>query len=127
MSCTQKFFICQYCGNMLGLISDQGPPLVCCGEEMDELIPNTVEASVEKHIPVVTVSGDSISVKVGSVPHPMEEGHHISFVYVESEHGGQRKCLSVGADPSVDFAFANDKPIGVYAYCNLHGLWKAEV
>ena len=127
MQCKQKFFRCQYCGNLVGLIDDQGIPLVCCGEEMEELVPNSVDASNEKHVPAVTVSGDKISVQVGSVPHPMEEGHYISFVYVESECGGQRKCLKAGAEPSVEFCFTDDKPIAVFAYCNLHGLWKIEL
>jgi len=127
MQCKQKFYKCQYCGNMVGLIEDQGIPLVCCGEEMEELVPNTVDASNEKHVPAVTVSGDSISVQVGSVPYPMEEGHHISFVYVESECGGQRKCLKIGSEPSVTFCLTDDKPIAVYAYCNLHGLWRTEL
>jgi len=127
MKCKQKFYKCQYCGNMVGLIEDQGIPLVCCGEEMEELVPNTVDASKEKHIPAVTVSGDSISVQVGSVPHPMEDSHQISFVYVESECGGQRKCLKIGAEPSLTFCFADDKPVAVYAYCNLHGLWRTEL
>ena len=127
MRCTQKFYICNHCGNMVGLIQDKGVPLVCCGEKMSELVPNTVEASTEKHLPAVTVSGGSISVQVGSVAHPMEQEHHITFVYVETENGGQRKCLNVGDSPAVSFAFADDKPIAVYAYCNLHGLWKTEV
>ena len=127
MQCTQKFFKCQYCGNMVGLIEDQGIPLVCCGEEMEELVPNTVDASKEKHVPAVTVAGDSISVQVGSVPHPMDADHNIAFVYVESECGGQRKCLKIGAEPSVTFSFIDDKPIAVYAYCNLHGLWRMEL
>ena len=127
MRCNQKFYICNHCGNMVGLIQDKGVPLVCCGEDMSELVPNTVEASTEKHLPAVTVSGNSIEVKVGSVLHPMEEAHHITFVYVETEQGGQRKCLKVGEDPVTSFAFVNDKPIAVYAYCNLHGLWKTEV
>jgi len=110
---------------MAGLINDEGVPMVCCGEEMAELIPNTVEASVEKHLPVVTNSGGSISVQVGSVPHPMEDAHHIAFVYVETENGGQRKCLQPGKEPKVSFNFIDDKPVAVYAYCNLHGLWKA--
>jgi len=112
---------------MVGLIEDQGIPLVCCGEEMEELVPNTVDASNEKHVPAVTVTGDSISVQVGSVPHPMEADHNITFVYVESECGGQRKCLKIGAEPSVTFNFIDDKPIAVYAYCNLHGLWRTEL
>ena len=127
MRCNQKFFICNHCGNMVGLIQDKGVPLVCCGEKMSELVPNTTEASVEKHLPAVTVAGDSIKVQVGSAPHPMEEEHHITFVYVETESGGQRKCLKIGEDPAVAFAFSDDKPIAVYAYCNLHGLWKTEI
>ena len=112
---------------MIGLIEDMGVAMFCCGEEMTELIPNTVEASAEKHLPDVTVSGDSIIVQVGSVLHPMEEEHHISFIYVETERGGQRKCLNVGEEPKVTFCFSNDKHIAVYAYCNLHGLWKTEL
>ena len=124
---TQKFFVCKHCGNMVGLINDKGVPLVCCGEDMTELVPNTVEASTEKHLPAVKVSGDSIDVQIGSTPHPMENEHHIAFVYVETENGGQRKCLKVGEEPKLGFSFMNDKPIAVYAYCNLHGIWKTEI
>ena len=123
----QKFYICKNCGNMVGLIEDKGIPMVCCGEVMTEIVANTVEASVEKHLPSVTVSGDSLTVKVGSVPHPMEEAHHISFVYIETDRGGQRKCLKIGEEPKFTFTFSDDKPIAVYAYCNLHGMWKTEV
>ena len=123
----QKFFICKHCGNLIGLIQNKGVPMVCCGEEMTQLVPNTVEASAEKHLPVVTVLENAIGVKVGSAPHPMEEAHHISFVYVETERGGQRKCLKIGEAPELKFSFADDKPIAVYAYCNLHGLWAAAV
>ena len=123
----QRFFICNHCGNMVGLIKDNGVPLICCGDEMAELIANTVEASAEKHLPAVEVAVDSINVQVGSVLHPMEEGHHIAFVYVETERGGQRKSLNVGEDPKLTFAFHDDKPVAVYAYCNLHGLWKTEI
>ena len=123
----QKFYICKHCGNMIGLIEDKGVPMMCCGEEMTELVANTVEASAEKHLPDISVSGDSICVKVGSVPHPMEEAHHISFVYIETERGGQRKCLKIGEDPKLSFCFSDDKPVAVYAYCNLHGIWKTEI
>jgi superoxide reductase len=94
---------------------------------MSELVPNTVDASKEKHLPAVTSSGGSISVDVGSVAHPMEEAHRIEFVYVETERGGQRKNLKVGEKPSMTFSVTDDKPIAVYAYCNLHGLWKTEI
>ena len=123
----QKFFRCKRCGNMVGIIDNKGVPLVCCGEQMTELTPNTVEASTEKHLPALTMSGDKLSVQIGSVAHPMEEAHYITFVYVETESGGQRKALKVGAEPKVEFCFVNDKPIAVYAYCNLHGLWKTNV
>ena len=136
MSSNQKFFKCKHCGNMAGLVQDKGVPLVCCGEKMAELVANTVEASLEKHLPAI--SGESgacscgcdcncLSVQVGSVLHPMEDAHHIAFVYVETEKGGQRKALKVGEEPKLDFCIVNDKPIAVYAYCNLHGIWKTEI
>ena len=127
MSGKQKFFICEKCGNMLGLIEDHGCVPVCCGGKMTELVPNTAEASVEKHMPVATLSGDSLSVQIGSAEHPMEDAHHIVFIYVETERGGQRKRLNVGGAPAISFSFTDDKPVAVYAYCNLHGLWKAEI
>ena len=123
----QKFFICKHCGNLIGLIENKGVPTVCCGEKMTELVPNTVEASVEKHLPVVMVSGDCISVQVGSVPHPMEDAHHITFVYVETQRGGQRKCLKLGDEAKLTFAFSDDKPVAVFSYCNIHGLWETEI
>jgi len=123
----QKFFICRRCDNLVGMIKDGGVPMECCTEDMDELVPNTVEASTEKHLPEVAVSGNGISVKVGSVPHPMEEAHHTSFVYVATERGGQLKCLKVGETPALSFSFSDDKPVAVYAYCNLHGLWKTDI
>ena len=122
-----NFFICEHCGNLIGLIINSGVPMMCCGEKMKEIVPNTVEASTEKHLPVAALSNDKINVKVGSVPHPMEDGHHISFVYVETQKGGQRKNLKTGDTPELNFTFTDDKPIAVYAYCNLHGLWKTDV
>ena len=123
----QKFFICNHCKNMIGLIENKGVPLACCGEEMTELVPNTVDASGEKHLPEVTVSGDSMKVQVGSVPHPMTDDHLIQFIYVETERGGQRKGLKPGDEPNAEFIFVKDKPIAVFEYCNLHGLWKTDV
>lgn len=127
MEGNQKFFKCEHCGNLIGLIDNKGVPMVCCGEKMTELVPNTIEASIEKHLPVVTVLEDRISVEVGSVLHPMEESHNIKFVYVETQQGGQRKCLKVDEEPKLEFCFSNDKPVAVYAYCNLHGLWKTAI
>jgi len=127
MSSNHRFFKCDLCGNLTGLIIISGAPLSCCGQAMTELVPNTAEAATEKHLPAVTVSGDDLSVQVGSVPHPMEEGHHIAFVFVQTEKGGQRKGLKVGAEPKCAFSLKDDKPVAVYAYCNLHGLWESGV
>ena len=123
----QKFYICERCGNMVGLIKDRGVPLACCGNSMTELVPNTVEASMEKHLPVAAVAGDTVSVQIGSALHPMESEHNIAFVYVETMQGGQRKSLNIGEAPMCAFSFLGDKPVAVYAYCNLHGLWKTEI
>lgn len=123
----QKFFTCKHCGNLVGMVLNHCVPLSCCGEKMDELVPNTVEASVEKHLPEVAVDNNIVTVKIGSVAHPMEEEHHIQFVYIETENGGQRKSLKVGEEPTVRFSLVDDKLIAVYAFCNIHGLWKTEL
>lgn len=124
----KKFYICKHCGNMIGMIQSSGVNVVCCGDPMTELKSNTVEASQEKHLPVVTIEGNIVKVKVGSVEHPMTEEHHIAWIYLETEQGGQRKKLAVGSKPEAEFALAGgDKVIGVYEYCNLHGLWLTKV
>lgn len=122
-----KFYICERCGNIAGKIHDSGVDMVCCGQKMKKLEAGVVEASREKHIPVVTVEDNLVKVVIGSVEHPMAEEHSILWVYLETDKGGQRKCLEVGAPPQVSFALAGEKPLAVYAYCNLHGLWKAEL
>ena len=122
-----KFFICEHCGNLVGVINDAGVPMMCCGQKMTQLIPGTVEASVEKHLPVVTVEGDKVKVEIGSVAHPMAEEHSILWVYLQTDKGGQRKNLAVGEAPVAEFSLLDEKPVAVYAYCNLHGLWKTEV
>jgi superoxide reductase len=122
-----KFYICERCGNLVGMINASGVNMVCCGQKMTQLQPGVVEASHEKHIPVVTVSGNLVTVTVGSALHPMAEEHSILWVYLQTDKGGQRKCLEVGKEPTVTFALADEKPVAAYAYCNLHGLWKAEI
>lgn len=122
-----KFYICRHCSNLVGMIHDAGVPIKCCGEKMEALTPNTVEASGEKHVPVVTVADGVIHVNVGSVDHPMLPEHSIEWVYVETEQGGQRKAFKPGDAPTVTFHLGDDKAVAVYAYCNLHGLWMTRV
>jgi len=123
----EKFYICKECGNIVGVINASGAPLVCCGQKMEALVPNTVEASQEKHLPVVTVDGNFVKVNVGSVDHPMVEAHNIGWVYLQTDKGGHRKNLGANVAPTVTFALCDETPIAVYAYCNLHGLWKTEL
>ena len=122
-----KFYICRRCGNLVGMINESGVPMMCCGQPMEALVPNTVEASGEKHLPVVTVDGSVLKVNVGAVDHPMLPEHFIEWIYVQTENGGQRKALKPGDAPCATFCLGEDKAVAVYAYCNLHGLWKTEV
>ena len=121
-----RFYKCNHCGNVIEKVVDSKVPVVCCGEKMEELIPNTVDASNEKHVPVVTRLYDCrIKVEVGSVAHPMTPEHHISFIYVETENGGIR--VNLKDKPEAVICVCHDKPVAVYEYCNLHGLWKTEL
>lgn len=122
-----KFYVCEHCGNFVGMIKDTGVPMMCCGQKMTELVPGTTDAAVEKHVPAVAVDGNKVSVTVGSVEHPMIAEHYIEWVAIETEKGAQRKALKPEKTPKAEFALTDDdKLVAVYAYCNLHGLWKAE-
>jgi len=119
-----KFYICRHCGNIVSMIFDSGVNPVCCGEKMEELKPNTTDAAGEKHVPVVEVDGNIVTVTVGSVLHPMKPEHYIQWIYLETEQGCQRKVLKPGDAPVAKFSLTDgDEPIGAYEYCNLHGLW----
>ncbi len=123
-----KFYHCTHCGNIAVKPFDKGVPLICCGEKMEELTANTTDAALEKHVPVVTVDGANVHVEVGSVAHPMTAEHYITFICLVTEKGYQIAELSADGAPAADFAVAEgDKPVKVYEYCNLHGLWVAEV
>lgn len=122
-----RFYLCKHCGNLVGMIHNSGVPMICCGEPMVELVPNTTDAAQEKHVPVVEVSGSTVTVKVGSVPHPMTEEHWIQWIYLETSKGGQRKSLLPGDKPEAVFQLADDEAVAAYAYCNLHGLWKKDI
>lgn len=129
MTCKeQKFYYCAICGKIIGMIKDPAKvPTICCGEPMTEITANTVDASYEKHLPVVAVDKNIINVEIGGVLHPMTKEHHIEWAYLQTEKGGQRKCFKIGDEPKVSFSVVDDKAIAVYAYCNLHGLWKTAI
>lgn len=122
----QKFLRCEHCGNIVAMVKDKGVPMMCCGQKMKEIIPGTTDASVEKHVPVYTVEGNKVIVTVGAVEHPMTEEHYIEWVSLQTKFGNQRKPLAPGAKPVVYFSVCEgDEVEAVYAYCNLHSLWKA--
>ena len=121
-----KFYICEVCGNIITHVNASGVPVVCCGKPMKELVPGTTDAAVEKHVPVYSVEGNTVTVQVGSVEHPMLDVHFIQWVAVESKEGVQIKYLQPGQAPKAVFALSEgDELVAVYEYCNLHGLWKA--
>ena len=122
-----KFYRCSKCGQMVAVVKKTGCDVFFCGEAMQEVIPGTTDAAVEKHVPVFTLNGNTVDVTVGSVEHPMLEEHYIEWIAVQTEQGNQRKALKPGDAPKASFALTEgDEVKAVYAYCNLHSLWKAE-
>ena len=122
-----KFYVCPHCGNLVEMVNDAGVNPVCCGQKMKELVPNTVEASGEKHIPAVTLGDGFVEVNVGSVDHPMVDVHWIEWVELVTDKGNHRKSQNPGEAHNVKFLLGEEKPLAVYAYCNLHGLWKTDL
>jgi len=121
------FYYCKHCGNIIAHIKDAGVRCVCCGEKMQPLVPNTSDGAGEKHVPVIRVEGNLVTVTVGSVEHPMEEKHYIQWILLETREGRQRKTLAPGGRPEAVFALTDgDSPVAAYEYCNLHGLWKGD-
>ena len=121
-----KFYRCNHCGQIVAVVKKTGVPIVCCGEQMQEIVPGTTDAAVEKHVPVYEVTGNIVTVSIGSVADPMIEEHYIEWVALQTKAGNQRKALTPGSEPKVSFALTDgDEVVAVYAYCNLHGLWKS--
>lgn len=121
-----RFYICKHCHNIISYVHASGVPVVCCGEEMQELVPNTTDAANEKHVPVIKIEGQKVTVTVGEVKHPMLPEHYIMWIVLETKQGSQYKSLVPGADPSAVFMLSeDDEAVAAYEYCNLHGLWKA--
>ena len=119
-----KFYRCKVCGKIIAMVKETSVPTVCCGEPMTEIVPNTTDAAVEKHVPVIAKKGSSVEISVGSVEHPMSAEHFIEWIAIQTKNGNQRKLLKPGDSPKAAFALVDgDEIIKAYAYCNLHGLW----
>lgn len=122
-----KIYRCKVCGNIFLVVNDGGGKPICCGEDMVLLKANTTDAATEKHVPVVEVNGDDVTVKVGEVDHPMLPEHYIQFVCLLLEDGVLVEYLKPGAKPEAKFNVAGKKVVAAYEYCNLHGLWKKDL
>lgn len=120
-----KFYKCMHCGNVVAKVVDAGVPVMCCGENMKELTPNTTDAATEKHLPVFSRENDVVTVTVSTVTHPMTPEHWINFIAIETEKGYQIQVLDPSNEPVARFV-CPDKVVKVYEYCNLHGLWASE-
>ena len=121
-----KFFVCERCGNIITHLKSSGVGVFCCGEKMKELVPGTSDGAAEKHVPVIKTQGNLVTVEVGSVAHPMVPEHFIEWIVLETEKGYQVSNLKPEEAPKASFALTEgDKVVAAYAFCNLHGLWKA--
>ena len=116
-----RFYQCKECGLLVLPFNGKEIP------GLTELVPNTVDASGEKHLPVVRAEGDKLIARIGSVDHPMVPEHFIQWVFVETDKGIHRLDLQPGEAPEAVFSIPGEKPVAVYEYCNLHGLWKTSL
>ncbi len=122
-----KFLKCKICGKIVAVVNERQVPTICCGQPMEEMVPNTSDGVVEKHVPVYEVKGNVVHVKVGSVEHPMLENHYIEWVAIKTNFGNQRKVLKPGEKPEVEFALLpGEKVVAVLEHCNLHGLFSTK-
>ena len=122
-----KFYYCKHCGKIIAIVKNSGTPTICCGEAMVELIAGTTDGPAEKHVPVIKVSGNTVSVTVGAKIHPSETEHYIEWILLQTDKGIQQKWLDPGNSPNVDFAImSGEKVEAAFEYCNIHKLWKAD-
>ena len=120
-----RFYRCETCGQMVAVVKKTGCDVFCCGKPMQEIVPGTTDAAAEKHVPVYEVKDHIVTVTVGAVEHPMLNAHYIERIAIQTKQGNQRKALKPGDAPKACFALCEgDEVEAVYAYCNLHSLWK---
>lgn len=125
MTKLNEIYRCNVCGNIVEVLHTGADSLVCCGQKMELLKENSVDAAIEKHVPVIEKNGSGVIIKVGSVPHPMVEEHHIEWIEILFDGKVNRQYLNPGDKPEAEFNIQADD-ILARAYCNLHGLWKSE-
>ena len=120
-----KFCKCDVCGKIVALVKETSVDTVCCGQPMRELVPGTTDGAAEKHVPVCKQEGNTVTVTVGAVAHPMTDDHFIEWIFLETANGNQRKALKPGDRPEAVFALVpSDTVKSASAYCNIHGLWR---
>lgn len=119
-----KFYQCKHCGNIIAMVHESGVKVECCDDPMTELVANTTDGAMEKHVPVIERNGNTVIVRVGEEDHPMKEDHYIQWIAIQTKNGNQRKCLKPGDEPKACFCLCEGDEIeAVYEYCNIHGLW----
>lgn len=124
MDAPSRFYRCELCGNLVYLIDEGKGTMKCCGQPMTNLVANSTDGAIEKHVPVVA-GENPYTIKVGELPHPMEPEHHIEWIFVASASTGAVFELDVAGKPETTFFASTDEPVTVYAYCNIHGLFSA--
>jgi superoxide reductase len=126
MTKIEQVYKCAVCGNIVEVLHAGAGELVCCGQPMDLMAENSIDAAVEKHVPVIEEKSGLSAVKVGSDEHPMTEEHHIEWIEIKTEDKLCRQALKPGEKPTADFPIEPSKIIRARAYCNLHGLWASK-
>ena len=119
-----KLYRCAHCGNIAFKLVDKGVPLMCCGQKMEELVPNTTDGALEKHVPQITREGNHVTIQVGSTIHPMLEEHYIQFIAAVSGNKVTFQITKPGEEPVMKTG--GTEPVTAYEYCNLHGYWKGQ-
>ncbi len=119
-----KIYKCSICGNIVEVLHEGAGTLVCCGKDMDELVERNTDEGQEKHVPVISIDGNTAQVTVGDVPHPMEDTHYIEFIQLLIDDTVQTKYLKPGDIPEANFSIPKDYTnISAREYCNIHGVW----
>jgi superoxide reductase len=125
MTRQKEIYKCEVCGNIVEVLHNGGGQLVCCGQPMTLMNEKIKDMGNEKHVPIIEKNEEGVKIKVGSVPHPMTEEHHIEWIEISTENGESKKFLKSGQPPETMFPVKNNK-VKSRAYCNLHGLWKSK-